>query len=79
MGKNMKSNTISQLKMDNSVISDDKLKSEALNDFFVNIGAKLAAEIEDNSLNTNFFASGDSSPSTDPNLFSNFRKLMRTK
>ena len=79
MGKNMKSNTISQPKMDNSVISDDKLKSEALNEYFVNIGAKLAAEIEDNSLNTNSFACGDSSTSTDSNLFSNFLKLMRTK
>ncbi|CAB4030377.1 Hypothetical predicted protein, partial [Paramuricea clavata] len=47
----------------------DKLKSEAFNDFFVNIGAKLAAEIEDNSLNTNSFARGDSRPTTDSNLF----------
>ena len=75
MGKNMKSNTISQLKMDNSVISDDKLKSEALNEYFVNIGAKLANEIEDNSLNTNSFACGDSSTSTDSNLFFKFSEI----
>ncbi len=75
MGKNVKSNTISQLKTDNSVISEDKLKSEAFNDFFVNIGAKLAAEIEDNSLNTNSFARGDSRPTTDSNLFFKFSEI----
>ncbi len=80
IGKNVKSNTISQLKTDSSVISDDKLKSEAFNDFFVNIGAKLAAEIEENSLNTNSFARGDSRPILlTPIFFSNFLKLTRTK
>ena len=44
----------------------------ALNEYFVSIGAKLAAEIEDNSLNTNSFACGDSSRT--PLFFSNFLK-----
>ena len=38
LGKNKKSNNISQLKCDDVVISDDTLKAEAFNDFFVNIG-----------------------------------------
>ena len=45
LGKNKKSNNISQLKCDDVVISDDTLKAEAFNDFFVNIGVNLANEI----------------------------------
>ena len=44
LGKNEKSNNISQLKCDGTVISDDITKAEALNDFFVNIGMNLATE-----------------------------------
>ncbi|CAB4005710.1 Hypothetical predicted protein [Paramuricea clavata] len=54
LGKNKKSNNISQLKCDDVVISDDTLKAEAFNDFFVNIGVNLANEIENDSLCTNF-------------------------
>ncbi len=43
MGKNVKSNTISQLKTDCSVISDDKLKSEAFNDFFCQYRGKTCS------------------------------------
>ena len=38
-------------------------------------GQKLAAEIEDNSLNTNSLACGDSSTSTDSNLFFKFSEI----
>ena len=46
LGKNRKSNNIPQLKIDDIIISDDNLIAESLNDFFINIGAKLASEIE---------------------------------
>ena len=64
LGKNKKSNNISQLKCDDVVISDDTLKAEAFNDFFVNIGVNLANEIENDSLCTNF--------SDDENYHSNY-------
>ena len=63
-GKNKKSNNISQLKRDDVVISDDTLKAEAFNDFFVNIGVNLANEIENDSPCTNF--------SDDENYHSNY-------
>ena len=44
IGKNKKSNNISQLKCDGTVISDDITKAEAFNDFFINIGMNLATE-----------------------------------
>ena len=44
LGKNRKSNNIPQLKIDDIIISDDNLIAESLNDFFINIGAKLASE-----------------------------------
>ncbi len=54
MGKNTKSNNISQLKIDDvTTISDDKLLAETFNEFFVNIGTKLASEIEYESVNAN--------------------------
>ena len=46
LGKNRKSNNIPQLKIDDIIISDDNLIAKSLDDFFVNIGAKLASEIE---------------------------------
>ncbi|CAB4022158.1 Hypothetical predicted protein, partial [Paramuricea clavata] len=49
LGKNNKSNNISQLKVEDVIISDDIKIAESFNDFFVNIGAKLANEIEINS------------------------------
>ena len=64
LGKNKKSNNISQLKCDDVVILDDTLKAEAFNDFFVNIGVNLANEIENDSLCTNF--------SDDENYHSNY-------
>ncbi|CAB3994996.1 Hypothetical predicted protein, partial [Paramuricea clavata] len=64
LGKNKKSNNISQLKCDDVVISDDTLKAEAFNDFFVNIGVNLANEIENDSPCTNF--------SDDENYHSNY-------
>ncbi len=64
LGKNKKSNNISQLKRDDVVISDDTLKAEAFNDFFVNIGVNLANEIENDSPCTNF--------SDDENYHSNY-------
>ena len=64
LGKNKKSNNISQLKRDDVVISDDTLKAEAFNDFFVNIGVNLANEMEHDSPCTNF--------SDDENYHSNY-------
>ncbi|CAB4021886.1 Hypothetical predicted protein, partial [Paramuricea clavata] len=60
LGKNNKSNNISQLKVEDVIISDDIKIAESFNDFFVNIGAKLANEIE---INSTDFTSLQSVPS----------------
>ena len=54
LGKNRKSNNISQLKIDDvTTISDDKLLAETFNEFFVNIGTTLTSEIDYESMNVN--------------------------
>ena len=50
LGKNNKANNIAQLKIDNTIITDGRMIAESFNDYFVNIGAKLANEIENNTL-----------------------------
>ncbi|CAB4022776.1 RNA-directed DNA polymerase from mobile element jockey-like, partial [Paramuricea clavata] len=62
LGKNNKSNNISQLKVEDVIISDDIKIAESFNDFFVNIGAKLANEIEINSTDFTSFQSVPSRP-----------------
>ena len=44
LGKNNKANNIAQLKTDDTIITDDRMIAESFNDYFVNIGAKLANE-----------------------------------
>ena len=46
MGRNFKSNSIPQLKISDTIISDNLMMAEAFNDFFVSIGPKLSAEID---------------------------------
>jgi hypothetical protein len=46
LGKNFKSNNILQLKIGDTIISDNLIIAEAFNDFFVSIGPKLFAEID---------------------------------
>ena len=50
VGKNNKANNIAQLKIDDTIISDDGMMAESFNDYFVNIAAKLANEIENNTV-----------------------------
>ena len=45
LGRNFKSNNIPQLKIGDTIISDNLMIAEAFNDFFVSIGPKLSAEI----------------------------------
>ena len=52
LGKNNRGNNISQLKIDETIISDDIKNAESLNAYFVSIGAKLASAIENNSLDS---------------------------
>lgn len=44
LGKNIKSTNISELLVNDTVISDPKLIAESFNEYFINIGPKLAAE-----------------------------------
>jgi hypothetical protein len=50
LGKNFKSNNIPQLKIGDTIISDNLMIAEAFNDFFVRIGPKLSAEIDHDAL-----------------------------
>ncbi len=43
-GKNNKSNTITEISVNNRSISNSKLIAEAFNEYFVNIGPNLASE-----------------------------------
>jgi hypothetical protein len=52
LGKNNRGNNISQLKIDETIISDDIKIAESFNNYFVSIGAELASEIENNSLDS---------------------------
>jgi hypothetical protein len=52
LGKDNRANNISQLKIDETIISHDMKIAESFNAYFVSIGAKLAAEIESNSLDS---------------------------
>ena len=75
LGKNRKSNNISQLKIDDvTTISDDKLLAETFNEFFVNIGTTLASEIEYESMNVN---SGNSANYQNPrqDILFNFSEI----
>ena len=45
LGRKFKSNNIPQLKIGDTIISDNLMIAEAFNDFFVSIGPKLSAEI----------------------------------
>ena len=51
LGKNNKPNNLSELSVNNNLVSDPKSMAEALNDYFVNIGPTLAAEYEEESCN----------------------------
>ena len=46
LGRNFKSNNIPQLKIGDTIISDNLMIAEAFNDLFVSIGPKLSAEID---------------------------------
>ena len=47
LGKNNKPNNLSELSVNDNLVSDPKSMAEALNDYFVNIGPTLAAEYEE--------------------------------
>ena len=51
LGKNNKPNTLSELSVNDNLVSDPKSIAEGLNDYFVNIGLTLAAEYEEESRN----------------------------
>ena len=46
LGKNYKSNNIPQIKIGETIISDNLMIAEAFNDFFVSIGPKLSDEFD---------------------------------
>jgi hypothetical protein len=46
LGRNFKSNNIPQLKIGDTIISENLTIAEAFNDFFVSIGPKLSAELD---------------------------------
>jgi hypothetical protein len=50
LGRNFKSNNIPQLKIGDTIISDNLTIAEAFNDFFVSIGPKLSAELDHDTL-----------------------------
>ena len=52
LGKNNKPNNLSELSVNDNLVSDPKSMAEGLNDYFVNIGPALAAEYEEESYNT---------------------------
>ena len=51
LGKNNKPNNLSELSVNDNLVSDPKSMAEGLNDYFVNIGPTLAAEYEEESCN----------------------------
>ena len=51
LGKNNKPNNLSELSVNDNLVSDPKSMTEALNDYFVNLGPTLAAEYEEESRN----------------------------
>ena len=53
LGKTNKANNVSQLEIDESIISGDIKIAESLNDYFVSIGTKLASEIVNSSTDPN--------------------------
>ena len=53
LGKNNKSNNVSELSVNENVISDSKDLAEAFNDYFITIGPKLAAEYDNDSCDNN--------------------------
>ena len=53
LGKINKSNNVSKLFVNENVVSDSKLIAEVFNDYFVDIGPKLAAEYDDEPSNNN--------------------------
>ena len=50
-GKNNKPNKLSELSLNDNLVSDSKSMVEALNEYFLNIGPTLAAEYEEESCN----------------------------
>ena len=51
LGKNNKPNNLSELLLNDNLVSDPKSMAHSLNDYFVNIGLTLAAEYEEESCN----------------------------
>ena len=51
LGKNNKPNNLSELLVNDNLVSDPKSMADSLNDYFVNIGLTLAAEYEEESCN----------------------------
>jgi len=51
LGKNNKPNNLSELSVNDNLVSDPKSMAEGLIDYFVNIGLTLAAEYEEESCN----------------------------
>lgn len=47
LGRNIKSATVNELFINNRAVSDDNHIAEAFNEYFINIGPKLAAEVND--------------------------------
>ena len=51
IGRPSKTNHISEIEIENEIIHNDEDISEAFNDFFINIGPKLASEVTNHSTN----------------------------
>lgn len=47
LSRNSKSTNVNELLINNTVVSDDKHIAEAFNEYFINIGPKLASEVND--------------------------------
>ena len=60
MGKNDKSNNVNELLVNDRSISDSTTITNEFNDYFINIGAKLAAEYDDSC--SNYSCSNDNQP-----------------
>ena len=51
IGRSSSSKHINEVKVDNETFRDDENISEAFNEFFINIGTKLASEVTNPSIN----------------------------
>ena len=75
LGKRRKSNNITELCVDDVTISEDASIAETFNDFFVDIGSKLASEIDTQWLNENNADSDTDNNTSHLNTLFKFRTI----